>query len=429
MNLRFKYFFYIIFIHLALGVALYFLFQEKKFAFLACELGILISLSIGLYFYRQFMFPFTLLESGKNVIKEEDFTIKYVPTGNSEVDNLITVYNTMIETLRKEKTKTAEQSYFLENFIRSSPLGIIIMNFDNEFYLVNDTAKKLFDLIKPQGMKLDEIDHPLTKALQNMNSFEEQIISIEGIQKYKCKKHEIIHQGFSRQFVIIEELTKELLEAEKNAFGKVIRMMAHEVNNSMGAVNSILDSLIEDIKDNKIDEETASEYLQIVRNRNSSLGEFTDNFADVIRVPDPLKSSVKLNEFALKLTSIFQAQCAKQNITIELELAKTDIIWDCDPVLMEQAFVNIIKNSIESIENNGIIKITTTLPNSIRISDNGAGISAENAERIFQPFFSTKPTGQGVGLMLIREILQKHKAQFKLFTDKNNEWTHFDIKM
>lgn len=415
--------------HLGLGVLLYYLFEEKKFVFLACELLILISLAIGFYFYRQFMYPFTLLESGKNVIEEEDFTIKYVPTGNREVDDLITVYNRMIETLREEKTKSAEQSYFLENFIRSSPLGIIIMNFDNEFYMVNDTAKKLFDLIKPQGMKLDEIDHPLARALDEMDSFEEQIISIEGLQKYKCKKHEIIHQGFSRQFVIIEELTKELLEAEKNAFGKVIRMMAHEVNNSMGAVNSILDSVIEDIQDGKMDEETAAEYLQIVRDRNTSLGKFSDNFANVIRVPEPLKSELDLNEFARKMATTFQPQCEKLDIQLYLQLSELSIVWNCDPVLIEQAVFNIIKNAIESIGYNGKIKITTSLPNKLIISDSGAGISLEHADRLFQPFFSTKPTGQGVGLMLIREIFQKHDAQFKLYTEESGEWTHFEVEM
>ncbi len=429
MNLRFKYILYIILVHAALTLLLYFLLKEKKYIFLASEAIILISLFISFYFYRNFMYPFHLLESGKNVIKDEDFTIKYVPTGNQEVDNLIHVYNHMIERLRSETTKGKEQSYFLENIIESSPLGMIIMDFDQNIDIINNTAKKILETKNPRGKKLTSLNHPLAKNIASLNVFQEKIFTIEGLKKYKCKIHQVVHQGFPRQFVLIEELTKELLEAEKHAYGKVIRMMAHEVNNSMGAVNSILESITEEIQEGTMNNDDIINYLKISMDRNENLGKFTDHFAEVVRLPIPNRNPLDINKVIEKVTSYYRLTAKDHNIQISLFLNDSPVRILGDELQLEQVFSNIIKNSIESIEEDGYINIyTNSNPASIVFEDDGSGISIEIESNLFKPFFSTKPTGQGVGLMLIREILQNHHAVFKLSTEQKSGKTRFDIR-
>ena len=119
--------------------------------------------------------------------------------------------------------------------------------------------------------------------------------------------------------------------------------------------------------------------------------------------------------------------CTQRNISLRLSLCKTPLLVDIDAHLIEQVLVNIIKNSAESIENNGEITITTVAnpAPSITIADNGKGISNEVANKLFTPFFSTKPNGEGLGLIFIREVLMKHKCRFSLRTidDKITRFT------
>ncbi len=428
MSLKFKYYTYIIIVHGILVYLLYELFQDQKVLFILTEAGILLSFFISTLLYQHFVKPFQILKSGKNAINDEDFTIKYNLTGTKETDGLIKVYNEMIDRLRIEKTRTAEQSYFLEDLIENSPLGMIIMDYDQKIVTTNYRAKEFLNGIGTMGKKMIEIEQPLARELAQLRVFEEKIISIDGIKKYKCKNHELIHKGFPRQFIIIEELTSDILLAEKQAYGKVIRMMAHEVNNSMGAVNSILESIKEFGFEEESNEGELKSYLDVAIDRNKMLGKFTNNFAEVIRLPDPLKSRVDLNMIVTKVADYFRLNAKEKDITFELRTYPEPQIILADRIQLEQAFSNMVKNAIESIGREGNIIFTTTPePVTFVISDNGKGIDDEASEMLFTPFFSTKETGQGIGLMLIRDILNNHEADYKLYTEKATQLTHFEV--
>ena len=250
------------------------------------------------------------------------------------------------------------------------------------------------------------------------------IISAEGFEKYKCEVSHFIHRGFKRKFILIQELSKEILEAEKRAYGKIIRMMAHEVNNSIGAINSILQTHVEyNTKENSDERES----LEIAIERNNSMSSFMKNFAKVVRLPKPHLEKIELNELLQNIGKLMASQAKTKNITIELHLHKNPIFTSIDSKQIEQVLVNIIKNSIESIDNQGVIQIISQAsPATILVRDNGAGISPEAADDLFTPFFSTKKDGQGVGLTLIREVLLNHDAQFNLKT-KEDAWTEFRI--
>lgn len=123
-------------------------------------------------------------------------------------------------------------------------------------------------------------------------------------------------------------------------------------------------------------------------------------------------------------------KASAQEIEISFDLPKDELCIHADPILLEQAISNMIKNAIESIQEDGTIRISCdSNPVSFKISDNGAGISAETESKLFTPFYSTKTTGQGVGLMLIRDILQSHQAEFSLSTDHKSGWTTFEVIM
>lgn len=428
MSLKFKYFFFIGLLHIVLVVLTYLLLKDKIWYFIASESLIILSLFLSYKLYQAFIGPINLLHSGTDAIKDADFSIKYLKTGSFEVDKLVDVYNQMIDRLRQERTSMSEQSFFIQKLIEVTPLGIIILDYDGLVSTINPAAKKILNISdKVIGKNLFDYSSNLIQAIFETEIGQSKMIAINGMDKYKCQINEVIHQGFKRKFVLLDDLSRELLQSEKEAYGRIIRMMAHEVNNSTGAINSILDTVIEfgfsDETDNDL-----KQSLELAVKRNVSLSTFMANYASILRLPPPHKKQVNLGNLLSKTGQLFFNSAKEKNIAIQYDIPQEEIFIWADAILMEQAISNMIKNALEAIGENGEIRITCSeTPSQFSISDNGTGIAKEFEEKLFTPFFSTKATGQGVGLMLIRDILQSHNCQFDLTTDEKSGWTHFNV--
>lgn len=393
------------------------------------EVFVLISLFISVLIYQQFILPIRLMQAGTDAITDGDFSIKYLETGTREVDPLVRVFNSMIDELRKERILMTEQSYFLNRLIEVTPTGILILDYDGRLTNANLAARSILRLITPwKGKTLKEFDGTLIGEIAQLSPNEPKLISANGIDRYRISTNDVIHQGFKRQFILIEDLSTEILQSEKEAYGRVIRMMAHEVNNSIGAVNSILDTVVDFGFEEQDSDPELKQSLKVAISRNQNLGKFMDNYAQIIRLPQPNKQSINLNELLKKCGQLFEAKAKNQDISIEYNLSESPILIEADPIQLEQALSNILLNSIEAIVRDGDINISSQdFPRQFCISDNGVGISPEAAQQLFTPFFSTKPLGQGIGLMLIREILQNHSMHFSLQTDSKTHWTHFCV--
>ncbi len=438
MNLRFRYFLFIFCLHFLIAVLLFQLLKGQGIYILICEAILLFSLYLSFKLYRAFIHPIELMRTGRIAIREQDFTMRYNHTGAREIDELIDVYNSMIDSLREERTRTEEQAYFLESLIERSPVGMIIMDYDDRVEIINEEASMILGCQDAIGKPLSVISGPLMEAIRQLDPNEEKTVKIHGASQYKCRLHELMHKGFPRQFLIIYELTNELLQAEKDAYGRVIRMMAHEVNNSTGAINSILQSLEEIVFENTNQQFEESqelrEILHVAIERNNNLGKFTNNFADIIRLSTPNLERCDLHQILDRSVRFYQIDLQRAGIAVELQLVTPALIIQADQLQMEQVISNILKNALESIvsiENadyRGLITISTNnKPRSLTISDNGEGIDPGVADRLFGPFFSTKTNGQGIGLMLCREVLNAHGFTFQLQTNPLSKVTSFVI--
>ena len=429
MSLRFKYILFITIIHVVLILVIYQLLEDEKWLFIGSEILIVISLYLSYELYKGFIKPIQLMQSGVDAIADADFNIKYTKTGSIEINNLIETYNQMIDQLREERTLMTGQSYFLQNLIEVTPLGIIIMNYDGMLSNVNPSAAKILGIEDNWIDKsLDQYSSELIPRITNIPNDTPTLVEVNGIDKYKVQINEVVHQGFKRKFILIDDLSTEMLKTQKEAFGKIIRMMAHEVNNSMGAVNSILDTVVEYGFDEN-DDPVLKESLEIARERNVGLGKFMANYASILRLPEPQMQKMDLASMLKKSGQLFVPRAKELDISIELDIPNHPITITGDKLLLEQALSNIIKNAIEAIHEDGDIKISCTeYPTTITVTDNGEGITDKIAHKLFTPFFSTKPTGQGVGLMLIRDILTSHNTDFSLNTNPETGWTEFKVK-
>jgi two-component system nitrogen regulation sensor histidine kinase NtrY len=394
MKLRTKYILFVTIIHLVALVLTYYIFREDKLFFIGAEVFIISSIVIAVNLYQQLLRPLKTLMQGVEAIKDRDFNVKFVSTGKHEMDELTGVYNRMMDELRIERTRQEQQHFFLEKLIQTSPTGIVIMDFDGKIQQINPRAEQAL----------------VPALLAHINSLapgETITVKVDGAITYRLQKSHFIDRGFARHFVMIEDLTAEIIAAEKNVYGKVIRMMSHEVNNTVGPVNSIMESAL------KTSTDKLKDALQVAIDRNHHLNHFMRNYADLVKLPAPQKTLVDINLLLNSVSALMVIKAKDSHIKFEYHSSPCLIM--ADNLQMEQALINVVKNAIEAIGNNGTIRFTTT-KNTLVIADDGPGISPEEATELFSPFFSTKKDGQGIGLTLVREILLGHDYNFKLKT-------------
>jgi len=361
-----------------------------------------------------------MLLQGIEALRDRDFNVKFLPTGKYEVDELIGVYNQMIDQLRTERTQQEEQHFFLEKLIYTSPTGIIILDYNNCIQQLNPKALLILGMDEKEltGNNISNLNHPLFEQAGILKAGETITVKLSGITTYKLQKSHFIDRGFQRNFIMIEELTAEILAAEKNTYGKVIRMMAHEVNNTIGPVNSIIQSALksDELWVNQPDNQL-NNALQVAFDRNQNLNHFMRNFADLVKLPEANRKQTDLNQLINTVVELMQLKAQEHRVELLFIPSVDPFYIIADISQMEQALINIVKNAIEAIEHNGVVTfLTDPQSRQLVITDDGKGISSEQNMQLFTPFYSTKKDGQGIGLTLVREIMLNHGFEFSLKT-------------
>lgn len=421
---------YLIVLHVAVLALAIWLLRERPLWLLAIEGLLLLSIILGLAIWRRQRSSRRILADGTAALRDQDYSLRLREVGVADVDELIRVYNQLLERIRSERLDNQRQQFFLSLLIESTALGIITMDFDGNIQRINSWGRRQLDIspgaVLPQGLL--EIDHPLATKLVELGEEEQRLVRLDDNQRYRCESAYFIDRGFRRRFIVINNLSGELTDAEVAAYGQVIRMMAHEVNNTTAATRSLLQSLIDtdDLGDEEF-RELAREYLPYLEERGELLNEFMRRFADVVRLPEPKLATVQLQQALETAARLSEEVCRLHNITLQLSLKPATV--QADEALLQQVITNAITNARESIlesgQPNGIIELTCA-GKSFAIADNGAGIDDAAREKLFTPFFSTKPTGQGIGLTLTRDVLERHGASYSLSTGEDG-WTRLRV--
>ena len=354
-----------------------------------------------------------------DLLKEQDFSSRLGYVGQKETDRIVDVFNRMMEQLKNERLHVREQNHFLDLLIQASPMGVLILDFDGRILSANPAVCRLLHLANEKdlvGQQLALCAEPLLEEIRDIPLDASRSIRLSDANIYKCSHSFFMDRGLRHEFYLIEVLTHEVFKAEKKAYEKVIRMISHEVNNTTAGITSTLDTLESSFR-GMDDMEEVSDVLRVLIERCYGMSRFITNFADVVRIPEPQVKSVSLNELVSSCKRFMENQCVGKQIRIHIELEEDLPLVKLDPILFEQVLVNIIKNAVEAIGEDGDIFIRTTKqPLCLEIGDTGEGISKETEAKLFSPFFSTKPNGQGIGLIFIREVLQKHGCSFSLKT-------------
>lgn len=407
--MRYKVYSTVLAASIALMGALLLLDADAKWVML---LLIVVATAFGLLMWSM-RTPLNAVENGMYLLREQDYSTRLRWTGQRDADKVVELFNGLIDTMKAERLKTLEQENFLEHLIKASPMGIAVCNFNRNII----SSNRAFDRLAGPAVR---------KALWRLREGESTVVRPSASQVVRCSRLWFMDSGFKRTYYLVELLTDEVLNAETNVFNKIVRTMGHEVNNTLGSVVSVLET-VEMIN---ADDEAVCAAVGSSRERCLSLVEFVKSYADIVKLPEPAMQRLSLGEWIEGLRP-FLTEMAGRNITMEFEHSDAEAGGDevmADPMLLERVVVNIVKNAVESIgDRDGKITVSTAR-HRLTVADNGPGISAESAARLFTPFFSTKKADRGLGLMLVSEVLRRHKAAFSLHTDETDGLTRFAIE-
>ena len=419
--MKLKSFFYLLVLLLIVVwiILLFIATQENGWRFYLIEGIITFSLVYLVYFYKKVIKPLNSIAGGMDLLQAQDFSSRLAPVGQREADRIVSIFNRMMNQLKEERLCLREQNHFLDLLISVSPMGVIILTLDERISMANKAALEFLDAGTEEEVldkTMDELTGSLAEELDRMPKDTTATIRLSDSRIYRCSRLSFVDRGFAHPFYLIESLTSEVMKAEKKAYEKVIRMIAHEVNNSVAGITSTLDT-VDDALQTMEDTEDLRDVMKVCIERSFSMSRFITNFADVVKIPDPQTEEVCLNDRVIACKRFMENVCQNRNISLRLELCEENPVVNIDTSLFEQVIINIIKNSAESIGENGEIIIRTSAsPLMLEIGDTGQGISKEVEAKLFSPFFSTKPNGQGIGLIFIREVLMKHDCTFSLRT-------------
>jgi two-component system nitrogen regulation sensor histidine kinase NtrY len=434
MRLAWRFGAYLVALHLALFALTLTLFRDNVALFIGVELLLLASLAGGFMLVRRALRPLEYTARFRDLLQDQDYAARMTDSKLPELDELVQLFNTMLSTLYQERLELGEQRGFLDSLLEATPSAVIVFDFEGNISLMNASAHALLRLDDPKGKPLSHWGgQGLPSQLDALPLNDSRLLTDPEGRRFRGRRGQFFDRGFARDFLLVEEMTDVLESSERAMYDKLVRVLAHEVNNTVAATGSVLDSLLYYKSQLAArDSEDFSTAIVAVKRRNVSLGEFIERFTRVVKMPEPELRPVSV---AAMMDDILWLNRGS-GIAIAWTRRAEAPALRLDSHLMEQALLNIVKNAVEAAEATcaetgqpGYIEFALDDEGErlrLSIVDSGNRLGQLPARQLFTPFVSTKKGGQGIGLMFVREVLNRHGLSYRLAPNGANE-TVFEI--
>lgn len=388
-------------------------------------------------------------------IIHNDFTIKYSSAKKGRSFNdLYDTFNRVNQKFIEVSQQEANEYQYLTTLIRQLGVGIISFDKKGRVQLVNDSFKELLGKKELINLKsIERVSPELHDCFQEMEGGTSQVlkITLEGklyrlsinVAEFKLRQQEF-------KLISVQDIRGELDANEMMAWQKLIRVLTHEIMNSVAPITSLSSTLSHLVRQSQssgvsLDEQQLSalhDGLDAIENRSEGLMSFTEAYRSLTRIPLPNIRPVEGPLYFQRIVSLFTPTLSGTKIRFEHQIPERDFTLQMDPDLMEQVLINLLKNAKEAVSpETGEIRLSVDqLTNgngngkgrafsySISITDNGSGIPEEVAEKIFIPFYTTKAGGSGVGLSLVKQIVHLHQGEIDLETEEG-KGTSFLVRL
>ena len=330
--------------------------------------------------------------------------------------------NTIIQNVKIENERT---SHFLQTVVEHVDIGLLSFDINGRIVIYNRAAKRYLNVQQPQQLSsLQTMNEELFKIINNIKPGQEILhkMKIDNLlQSILVKATELKFESNVIKLVSFQDITNELDKKELDSWHRLIRVLTHEIMNSISPITSLTgvisgyfkkeeDGSLKNI-DHLIVSKTLSG-LNTIEETGKGLLDFVDKYRSITSLPKPNVNTFPIDSLFGKCKLLMESNISK-NITITASVHPGDISITADYSQIEQILINLIKNSIEALSNkkNGTIHLKAFYADDgtiIQVEDNGVGIPVDIIEDIFVPFYTTKKSGSGIGLSLSKQIMQNH---------------------
>lgn len=360
-----------------------------------------------------FVYHLRTLSNLIEAIRTEDYSMRSSRIRDpGELAELYHQIATLTDQLKRVREDEFELSNLLERIINQINVAIVACDSEGNVRLANRLAKKLLEeptqLITGKALS----DTPLRQVLSEDGSrlIDHDFPGASG--RWQINQQQYRHHGKPGKIIFITDLKQVLSEEEVNAWQRLIRVIAHEVNNSLTPINSICQTLDSYLSQMEVTENTENlrEGLGVIEDRAKGLRDFISVYARIAKLPEPHKINFSVKNLLQKVGHFFSSE------PVDVAEEVVDITLFGDPVHIEQILINLIKNALEaSSKSEHDVKVSCRKQGAIvefLVIDSGSGIS--NPANLFVPFYTTKDKGAGIGLTLARQMAAKHRGQLIL---------------
>lgn len=372
-------------------------------------------------------------------LQQRDFTTHFQSKGQGQTfDELYGVLNQITASFKKINSEKEIQYRYLEMLIDHVRVSILSIDDAEQIHMANQAAKKLLQKNVLTSLKsFDSFDAVLVSTIRQVHTGQTKLIQLnvnDELLQLSIHASEFKLDGKYYKLVSMQNIRTELDKREMDAWQKLIRVLSHEIMNSVAPIMSLSDTLHGAIKQTSCVD--ADQYnmldkgLEAIKIRSEGLYSFTQSYRKLTGIPTMSIKKTALTELIGRVNTLMQPKLDEQGV--ELVVRVEEVVIDVDPQLMEHVLINLFHNAMEAVSGNPDARIqlkTTRTVNgklSIQLQDNGEGIDESIADKIFIPFFTTRKNGSGIGLALTKQILQLHGADIQ-FKSKRGEGAEFII--
>jgi two-component system, NtrC family, nitrogen regulation sensor histidine kinase NtrY len=368
-------------------------------------------------------------------VRNDDSNLSFpIETKNHALRELYQSMNRVNHQIQQLKIENRQQEQYFRTLLEHLAAGIITYDSRGFILHANSSAKKLLSIdVLTHLQQIERKDQKLFETINTIKPFERKLIAVssEGgeIQlslkatSFKTNENELV-------ILSIQDIKNELDEKEIESWMKLIRVLMHEIMNSITPITSLSESLSNiysaggiPVLPEQISSKTIATTLQglnVIKEQGKGLMSFVESYRKLTRVPEPEKKFFKVADLMERVQVLYNSLENSERTNLSVSLANPDFEIFADQNLISQVLINLLKNALEANENNESVKIRvsacegTDCRPEICVIDNGPGIPEENIDEIFVPFFTTRQNGSGIGLSISRQIMRVHGGNLKV---------------
>lgn len=340
-------------------------------------------------------------------LREEDFSFRVRSFRSDDaLSDVLGEVNALSETLRRQRLGALEATAVLKRVMDEIHVAVFAFDAERRLRLVNRAGERLLGRSAERLLGERSTELGLDDALRGETPRVLDTAFRESPGRYEVRRSTIRQEGLPQELVVLTNLSRALREEERQAWRRLIRVLGHELNNSLAPIKSIAQSLGSLVGRTPRPPDTDADMargLSIIADRADALARFTDAYARLARLPPPNVRDVSVGAFVAGVVSL------ESRLSVAIA-AGPDVVVAGDPDQLQQALINLVHNAVDAaVETSGSVRLSWHRRGrevEIVIEDNGPGFT--NPGNMFVPFFTTKPGGSGIGLVLSRQIAEAH---------------------